>query len=117
MTDPWRAKQFGIGYSAEYLPCGQASWRILRERKADGKVAPRSFPTVRDAIRAAKDAYLRSVEPEIRASLPFDPERVKSKLEADAEQWLKSKREDVKAAHTLRKPGRKQVIVMRGRAR
>ena len=117
MAHPWRAKQFSFGYAAEWLPPGQTVWRIVKEPGPDGKKRPRVLPTIREALQVATDTYLRSVEPEIRATLPFDPQRAKSRLEEDAEQWLRSKREDVKAAHVLRKPGRKQVIVMKGRAR
>ncbi len=111
MSDPWRARQFGVGYSAEWLPTGQYSWRILREA---GKV--NIFPSAREALRAAKERFLKSLEPEIRATLPADPDRMADKLKAEAESWLKSSREDKQAATTLRKPGRRHVIVMRGRA-
>lgn len=111
MTDPWRTRQFGTGYSAEWLPTGQANWRILRK---EGQV--RIFRTAREALKAAKDRFLRSLEPEIRATLPTDPDRIAEKLKAEAESWLKSSRQDKQSATTLRKPGRKQVIVMRGRA-
>lgn len=111
MTDPWRAKHFGIGYSAEWLPCGQHTFRILREA---GKV--KVFPSASEALKAAKDRFLKSLEPEIRATLPADPSRMADKLKAEAESWLKSSRQDVQAATALRKPGRKQVVVMRGRA-
>lgn len=111
MSDPWRTRQFGTGYSAEWLPSGQRSWRIL---KKNGKV--HVFPNARDALRAAKAKFLSSLEPEIRATLPVDPDRVAEKLKAEAESWLKSTREDRQAAETIRRAGRKQVVVMRGRA-
>lgn len=111
MTDPWRTRSFGSGYSAEWLPTGQRSWRIL---KKSGDV--RIFPTAREALRAAKDKFMASLEPEIRATLPVDPGRIAEKLKAEAESWLKSSRDDRHAAETIRRPGRKQVIVMRGRA-
>lgn len=111
MSDPWRAKHFGIGYSAEWLPCGQHTFRILRE---NGKV--KVFPSAREALKAAKERFLKSLEPEIRATLPADPDRMAEKMKAEAESWLKSSRQDKQAATTIRKPGRKQVIVMRGRA-
>lgn len=111
MSDPWRAKQFGSGYSAEWLPTGQATWRILRK---GGEV--HVFRTAREALRAAKERFLRYLEPEIRATLPADPDRMTQKLKAEAESWLKSSRQDKQAATTIRKPGRRQVIVMRGRA-
>lgn len=111
MTDPWRAKQFGTGYSAEWLPIGMHTWRILREA---GKV--KVFRSARDALKAAKERFLKSLEPEIRATLPADPDRMAEKMKAEAEAWLKSSRQDKQSATTIRKPGRKQVIVMRGRA-
>jgi hypothetical protein len=111
MTDPWRARHFGAGYSAEYLPCGLRTWRILRQK---GEV--HVFPTRAQAQEAAKEAYLRTVEPTIRATLPVDPEKVAAKLQDEAENWLKSKREDVKAAHTVHRPGKKAFRVMKGRA-
>ncbi|MCO5144571.1 MAG: hypothetical protein M9895_00180 [Aquamicrobium sp.] len=110
MSDPWRAKHFGVGYSAEWLPCGQRTFRILRE---SGKV--KVFPTAREALKAAKERFLKSLEPEIRATLAADPDRMAEKMQAEAEAWLKSSRQDKQDATTIRKPGRKHVIVMRGR--
>jgi hypothetical protein len=112
MSDPWRTRQFGVGYSAEWLPVGQHTWRFLRTAEKKVKV----FRTAREALKAAKERFLRSLEPEIRATIPVDPDRMAEKLKAEAESWLKSSRQDKQAATTLRKPGRKQVIVMRGRA-
>ena len=111
MSDPWRAKHFGIGYSAEWLPCGQHTFRILRE---NGKV--KVFLTAREALKAAKERFLKSLEPEIRATLPADPDRMAEKMKAEAEAWLKSSRQDKQSATSIRKAGRRQVIVMRGRA-
>lgn len=111
MTDPWRARQFGVGYSAEWLPTGQHSWRILREA---GKV--KTFPSAREALKAAKERFLKSLEPEIRATLPVDPDRMADKLKAEAESWLKSNRQDVKKAEIHYRPGKKPFKSMRGRA-
>lgn len=111
MSDPWRSRHFGAGYSGEWLPCGQSTWRIIKEH---GKV--KIFPSGRAAREAAKDKFLASLEPEIRSTLPADPDRMSRKLSAEAEQWLKSSRKDRQNATTIRKPGRKVVIVMKGRA-
>lgn len=111
MSDPWRARQFGYGYSAEWLPVGQRTWRILKEA---GKV--KQFPTAVDALRAAKNRFLETLEPEIRATLPADPDRIAQKLKAEAESWLKSSRQDKQNATAIRKAGRRHVVVMRGKA-
>lgn len=112
MNDPWRAKHFGIGYSGEYLPIGQHTWRFV---KSGGK--PITFPTATQAREAAKNAYLQRLEPTIRATLPVDPERVAAKLADEAENWLRSKREDVQAMTTMHKAGKRPVVVLPGRAR
>lgn len=109
---PWRGKQFMGGYSAEYLPPGQRSWRIIKER---GKA--KVFASVSQAIRAAQDAYLASVDGKTRASLPVDPDRIAAKLRAEAEDWLQSNRADVKASFTHHRPGKKPFQETRGRAR
>lgn len=112
MTDPWRASQFRHGYSAEWLPPGQASWRIIKHAGE-----PVVFPTRRQAHQAAKDMYLSRIDGNIRATLPVDPERIAAKMTADAEQWLVTKREERKREETLFRAGRKPVIVMPGKVR
>jgi hypothetical protein len=111
MADPWRARHFKGGYSSEWLPVGQHSWRIIRE---NGEV--KIFPNSREAMKAGKDRFLRSLEPEIRATLPVDPEKVADKLRSEAEAWLKSNRADVQAKTSIYRPGKKQVTVIRGRS-
>lgn len=117
MTDPWRARHFGSGYSAEYLPTGQHSWRLARG--ADGK--PLVLPNRMEAEEAAKAAFLRSCEPEIRATCQRDPDdaaqRMADKLAANAEDWLRSSRSDKQAASIMHRKGGKRVLVMAGRAR
>ena len=111
MNNPWRARQFGAGYSAEWLPVGMHTWRILRE---SGKV--KVFRTAREALKAAKERFLKSLEPEIRATLPADPDRMAEKMKAEAEAWLKSSRQDKQNAETHYRPGKKPFKSMRGRA-
>lgn len=108
--DPWRARHYGEGYSAEYLPIGESNWRILRK---NGVV--RIFRTAREARQAAKERYFERLEPEVRASLPVDPERVASKLKAEAEQWIKSSRGDMKKKTTICGKNRRQITVIKGR--
>jgi len=108
---PWRAPQFSYGYSGEFLPPGQRTWRMVKE-----KGAPKIFATRREAWEAAKDAWFRIAEPEIRATMPVDPSRIANKLGSEAESWLKSKREDRRATTEVRRPGKRVVVVMRGRA-
>lgn len=110
--DRWRARHYGAGYSAEYLPPGQANWRILRKNK---KVAV--FATARDALEAAKARYLDIHEPKIRSTVEGKPDGLAEKLQAEAEQWLKSSRKDKKDASTLIGKNRRPIIVMRGKAR
>ncbi|WP_144378499.1 hypothetical protein [Mesorhizobium amorphae] len=115
MDDPWRAQHFGSGYSAEFLPLGQRTWRIV---KSGG--VPIVFPTTRLAREAAKNAYLQRLEPSIRATIERSPEDAQARMEAklldEAENWLKSSRENVRAAETVHRPGRRRLIVMAGRA-
>lgn len=113
MSNRWRALHFKTGYSAEFLPDGQRTWRYVK----DSAGRPEVFPTRYDADRAARDAYYDYRDrSQIRATIPLDPARLKSKLEADAETWLKTKRDDAKAATTMRRPGKRTIVVMRGRA-
>lgn len=109
---PWRGKQFMGGYSAEYVPAGQRAWRIVKEFGT-----PRIFPTVTQAVRAAQDAYLASVDGKTRASLPFDASRAERQLFAEAEDWLRSNRQDVKGKQTHHRAGRRPFEEIKGRAR
>lgn len=109
--DRWRARQCGIGYSAEYLPPGQTNWRILRRSKQ-----VMIFPTARDAREAAKARYLEIHEPRIVSTTEDKPDRLEDKLLAEAEQWLKSSRKDRKDASTLIGKNRRRIMVMRGKA-
>lgn len=109
--DRWRARHYGAGYSAEYLPPGQTNWRILRQNKQ-----VMVFLTAREAIQAAKARYLELHEPPIRSTTD-KPERLEEKLKADAEQWLRSTREDRKKSTTIFGKNRRQIPVWRGRAR
>jgi len=115
MNDPWRAKHFGSGYSAEFLPVGQHSWRIV---KSGG--VPIEFPSQSQALEAAKNAYLQRLEPPIRTTVQVDPDVAASKLEdklrAEAESWLKSDRSDVQARETMYRAGKRPLVVMQGKA-
>lgn len=105
----WRSMTFaGKIYGIYRLP-GASQWRYLKE-----KGARKAFPTERDAITAARDKALSILFPQMTSSLPLDDKKVAESL--GVEQWLKSRREDVKKAQTLRRPGRRAVVVVRGRA-
>lgn len=108
--DPWRARHFGAGYSAEYLPLGQASWRIYRL-----KGVVQVYGTIREAEQQAKDAFLRSLEPEIRATLPFDATKAERRLHAEAETFVRSSRADLKKQRIERRPGGKSFTVTPGK--
>lgn len=114
MIDPWRARHFGTGYSAEFLPPGQHSWRIV---KSGG--VPMVFLTAQQAREAGKNAYLQRVEGSILSTVqrPADEQeaRIEAKLKADAEQFLVSRRADVKAAHVEHRPGKRPLTVLTGR--
>lgn len=112
MTDlpkPWRAKQFKTGYSAEYLPPGQRSWRFV---KSGGEVIV--FGSFGDALGAAENAYLQKLEPNIRATLPVDPERLEAKWAAKAEDWLRIKRGGSETIY--RGHGKKPLLTLKGSA-
>lgn len=112
MTDiplPWRAGHNGTGYSAEFLPAGMRTWRMLRR---GGK--PIIYATRPEAMKAAQAAYLRSVDGDSRASLPMDPERIAAKLTGEREDWLRVNRAP---PVVMRHPGKKAVSVFKGRAR
>lgn len=98
------------GYVAEFLPVGQRTWRML---KSGGK--PIVFETSKAARDAAENAYLARLEPNIRATVPQDPNKIAAKLSDEAENWLRSKREDHKNAHVEPRPGKKPYTVLRGK--
>lgn len=100
VTKPWRSGHFKNGYVGEFLPVGQRTWRMV---KSGGE--PIIFPSRAEAISAAENAYIARLEPTIRAALPVDPNRLEAKLSAEAEQWLRSGRGDVKGAGTIHRPG------------
>ncbi len=108
---PWRAGHFKGGYTAEWLPPGQRSFRIV---KSGGQ--PIVFPTRSEALGAAENAYVQRVEGHVRATLPVDPERLEAKLNAEAESWLRISREDRRKAETQYRPGKKPLFVLPGRA-
>ncbi|MFC3208120.1 hypothetical protein [Aquamicrobium soli] len=111
MDKPWRVRHFKTGFSAEYLRCGMGHWRFV----LDGK-QPKLFVDRREARCAAEDAYLASLDASVRSSLPVSEDKIARNLEMAREQFLKSKREDVKRTETIHRPGRKKLIVMTGRA-
>jgi hypothetical protein len=115
IPDPWRGRQFGTGYSAEYRPAGEATWRIVRR---DGEVAV--YPTRAEAVEAAKQAFLARYETPIRATIQRSEEeetqRMAEKLAGEADAFLRSSRQDVKAAQTHHRAGKRAFVEMRGRA-
>lgn len=111
MMKPWRSGHFKGGYVAEFLPVGQRTWRMV---KSGGE--PVIFPTSRAAVSAAENAYIARLEPTIRATLPVNPERLEAKLTAEAEQWIRSSREDKQKQTTMHRAGKRQVIILSGRA-
>jgi hypothetical protein len=109
---PYRGSQFGTGYSAEWLPPNQHTWRILRQA---GKVMV--FPTQQQAKEAAEVAYWAEPRAKRVAGLPFDEQALADKMAASVEDWLISRRKDRQAQQVLHKPGRRPLVVIPGRAR
>lgn len=115
LSDRIRASQFDGGYSAEFLPVGERSWRIVR---SGGKPIP--FASRRAALAAAENALIQRMEPTIRATIQRSPEEAEARMEAimadEAENWLRSKRSDVKGRDVRYEAGRRPLVVLRGRA-
>lgn len=115
MTDSlqpeWKSFKFnGVIYAVYRLP-GMAVWRYLKE-----KGQKRVFPNEQAARNAARDRALSILFPALTGTMPLNEKKVAESL--GVEEWLQSKREDLKAAHTIRKPGTgKTTIVIKGRAR
>ena len=105
--EPWRAGQFRNGYTAEFIPPGQRTFRMLKE---DGR--PKVFASRREAKQAALDAYLNHPD-SIRATTP--PKKVGSTLQAEAEQFMRSRREDIKKQTTHHRAGKRPLIVLSGK--
>jgi hypothetical protein len=99
------------GYSAEYIPHEQHTWRML---KKGGK--PIIFLTRREAEKAAAQAFLSTIDGKTRSTLPVNPERLEAKLSAEAEQWIRSSREDKQKQTTMHRAGKRQVVILSGRA-
>jgi hypothetical protein len=115
MIDPWKATHFGNGFAGEFLPAGERNWRYV---KSGGQVI--EFRSRKDAKEAAKQAYLARYESPIRSTNERSPEeeeaRLEAKLRAEAENWLRSDRKDVKSAETRYTPGKRPFRVQTGRA-
>jgi hypothetical protein len=111
MTDrhpSWQAITFNGQILAAYkLPGG--SWRYLRK---DGE--KQTFPSAAAAEKAARERALNILFPAMRSTVAPTDAEVADKL--GLSDWLRSKREDVKKQQTMHRAGKRQVIVLSGRA-
>lgn len=111
MTDQpqWSSLTFGHRIYAIYrLPAG-SQWRYLKDAKGE----KRTFLTTREAEKAARDRALELLFPPAHGV-------VTEKEAAEAlgvEEWLRSRREDKKAAYVERRAGKRPLVVVQGRAR
>jgi glutathione S-transferase len=86
----WKAFVFkGVIYGIYRLP-GAAVWRYLKEK---GK--KRVFPNEQAARNAARERALAILFPALTGTMPLNEKKVAESL--GVEEWLKSKREDLKA--------------------
>lgn len=107
----WQALTFGHKIYAIFRLPGASQWRYLKNK--DG--SKRTFITEREARAAAKSKAMDILFPKTTGTIDLDDRKVAETL--GVEQWLQSKRADIKAAKTLHKPGRRQVVVVRGKVR
>lgn len=110
MTDQpqWQSLEFGHKIYGIYKLPGMSQWRYLRDKTGE----KRTFITAREAEKAARDRALEILFPAVRGV-------VTEKEAAEAlgvEEWLRSRRADVKSASIVREAGRKPYKVMTGRA-
>lgn len=102
-----------MAYRGQYLglfklPLGD--WRYLRGKGGE----KRTFPTAQAAEKAAKERAFDILFPETRSTVAPTDAEVAEKL--GVSEWLRSKRADIKKQTTMHRPGKRQVIVMNGRA-
>ena len=109
---PWRVQHYGAGYCAEYQRCGMGHWRIVKDEEKKVRV----FSDRREARAAAEQAYLDSLDTNIRSTLPFDASRMERKMAEARDNYLRSNREDQRQSEVVYKAGRPKLTVMRGRA-
>ena len=104
-----RAMVFGTKIFATYRTHPGATERWLKN--PDG--TKREFPSEREAILAARKRASEVCGPSTVHAAEIDAKRVSEALGVEA--WLKVKRADAAAARKITKPGRRQVVVVRGR--
>lgn len=108
MIPEWQAmEQGGLIYGIYRLP-GAANWRYLRE-----KGEKRTFPTQEAAASAAREKVLSILFPPMRGTIA--PEDAKVAESLGVEQWLRTRRQDAKAAQTIYKPGKRPLYVVKGK--
>lgn len=105
----WRALKFGSRIFGIYKLPGMSQWRYLKEKGGEKKL----FPTQTAARDAARERALSILFPKMTSSLPVTEKGVADKLGVEA--WLKTKREDLKKAQTIRKAGRRSYTVIKGK--
>lgn len=99
---------FGSQIFGIYKLPGAANWRYLRE-----KGERRAFSTEREAREAARDRALSILFPPIHSSKDPDEKKVAETL--GVEDWLQTKRQDIKDARKLHRSGKRTVVVVKGR--
>lgn len=113
MTDNAQPRWDAITVSGKihgiYRLPGANQWRYLKE-----KGEKREFATEREARDAARDRALAILFPVIHSTAAPTEKALAETL--GVEQWLQSRREDRKRAATEYRPGKRPLVVMRGRA-
>lgn len=115
MTDTlmpeWQALTFGHKIYAIYRLPGMPNWRYLKDAKGE----KRTYITEREARAAAEARAKELLFPKLTGTMPMDDKKVAETL--GVEEWLQSKRQDIKAAKTIRKAGRRPLVVVQGKVR
>lgn len=112
MTDHprWEAHIEGNRIFGVYLLPGASQWRYVRE---GGKA--KAFPSEKAAQDAARQAALDRLFPRIVSTIDKADRKAAEAL--GVEEWLRSRRQDVKSARTVHRPGKPPFVMQRGKVR
>lgn len=106
----WQSLTFkGEIFGIFKLP-GASQWRYIKENGVR-----RVFPTEKAALEAARDTALRILFPAIHSTTEPSEKKVAEAL--GVEEWLRSKRQDIKNAKTVYRPGNRPFTAVTGKAR
>jgi hypothetical protein len=106
----WQALQKGGRIFGIFRLPGASQWRYVRENGER-----RVFSTEHEASEAARRVALDILFPRIVSTIDKADRTVAEAL--GVEEWLRSRRQDVKRAQTIYRPGKRPYVMQRGKVR